>query len=163
MAFLSALAGTGVSGLDGVGPVLGQANVGAGGDDSDGGIVEENWAGGWGVHFGRGRYSPSGTSPVPRAPKSDLRLRPPESAIRDSASIPNQVPGPVLRLSWQIGTSPSNGDLNGIDIPGQRLLPGYVTKDLPLESFFIHPSFLRICPRSFQEGPNLREGPFDFI
>ena len=100
---LGALAGVGVSGLDGVGPVLGQANVGAGDDDSDGGIVEEKW----GVHFGRGRYSPSGTNPVPRAPKSDLRLRPPESAIRDSASIPNQGPGPVLSLAWQIGTSPS--------------------------------------------------------
>ena len=57
----------------------------------------------------------------------------------------------------------SNGDSNGIDIPGQSLLPGYVIKDLPPESFFIHPSFLRICPRSFQAGPNLREGPFDFI
>ena len=57
----------------------------------------------------------------------------------------------------------SNGDLNGIDIPGQSLLPVYVIKDLPPEAFFIHPSFLRICPRSFQEGPNLRKGPFGFI
>ena len=57
----------------------------------------------------------------------------------------------------------SNGDLNGIDVPGQSLLSVYVIKDVPPESFFIHPSFLRICPCSFQEGPNLRKGPFGFI